>query len=96
VADHHEPLARRARDQLVEIGDVVEEVVVAARADPLAVTVAAQVGRDDVDALREPLGDLVPAETEIEEAVDENERRVARVVPLEQVIREPGRERELA
>lgn len=53
---------------------------------------AAKVGRDDVRSRTEPLGDLVPREREVEEAVDENERRVAGTVPLEDVVREPGRE----
>lgn len=98
MADEHEPLADDARDQIVEIGDVVEEVVVAAGADPVGLAMTAQVGGDDVDARSEPLRDLVPAEREIEETVDEDERclRGRWTVPFEDVVGEPRRERELA
>jgi hypothetical protein len=54
----------------------------------------AQIRRDDMRASRETFGDLSPAVREIEKAVNEDERRVAGAVPVEQVIREPSRERE--
>jgi hypothetical protein len=92
VADDHDALAGEPRDHVVEIGDVVEVVVVAARADPVAVAVAAQIGRDDVRV--EQRRDLVPAIREIEKAVDEDVGRVARRIPLEDVVGEPGGELE--
>jgi hypothetical protein len=51
-----------------------------------------------VDALGEALGDLVPREREVEEAVHEHERGVGArgAVPLEDVVREPGRQRDAA
>lgn len=96
MPDEHEPLAHDAWDQIVEIGAVIEEVVVATGADPVGVTVTAQIGRDDVRVLGEPVGDLAPAVAEIEKAMNEYERRVAGAVPVERVIREPGRERDPA
>jgi hypothetical protein len=69
-------------------------VVVAAGADPVGVAVAAYVDGDDVRAERGR--DLVPAVRVVEEAVDQDDRRVARRVPLEDVRAEPGGERELA
>jgi hypothetical protein len=97
VTDDDELLLRETWHQLVDVREVVEEVVVTAGTDPVRVAVTAQVGRDDMDALREPLGDLAPAVTEIEEAVDEQIRRVdrRRSVPFEDVIGEPARESEM-
>jgi hypothetical protein len=92
VADDHDALAREPRDHVVEIGDVVEVVVVAAGADPVAVAVAAQIRRDDVRV--EQRRDLVPAVGEIEKAVNEDVGRVARGIPLEDVVGEPGGELE--
>jgi hypothetical protein len=92
VADDDEPLTRDARDEVIDIGEVVEEVVVAAGADPVAIAVAAQIGRDDVDALRKVRGDLMPPVAEIEKPVEQEERRVARAVPFEDVVREPCRQ----
>jgi hypothetical protein len=94
VTDEHEPLARDARDEVVEVGAVVEEVVIAAGADPVGVAVTTQIGRDDVRVLGEAVGDLAPAVAEIEKAVNEDERRVAGTVPVERVIRQAGRERD--
>jgi hypothetical protein len=94
MTDEHEPLAHDARDERVEVGAVIEEVVVAARADPIGVAVPAQIRRDDVRASRDAFRDFSPAVREIEKAVNEDERRVAGAVPVEQVIREPSRERE--
>jgi hypothetical protein len=92
VTDEDEALAREPRDDLVEVGDVVEEVVVATWADPVAVTVPAQVGCDDVNVWREVLGERTKPVREIEKAVDENDRGLTRTVPLEDVVSEPGRE----
>jgi hypothetical protein len=96
VADEHEALARDSRDQRVEVRAVIEEVVVAAGTDPVAVAVAAKVDGDDVCARREALGDFAPAIREIEKAMDEDEGRVARTIPVEQVIRKASRKREPA
>src|SRR5262249_4811280 len=81
-------------DHAVEIGEVVEEVVVAAGADPVAVAVTAQIGRDHVAVLREPLGDRRPREREIREAMHEHEREVAGPVPVEDVVGQSRRERD--
>ena len=88
MTDDDEALARDARDEVIDVGEVIEEVVVAARADPVAVAMTAQIGRDDVAVLREPLADLEPAVAEIEEAVQQQERRVAGRIPIENVVRE--------
>jgi len=98
VTDEDEALADDARDQVVEVGGVVEEVVVAAGPDPVGVAVTAQVRRDDVDSRGETLGDLVPAEREVEEAMDEDERRLGGrgALPFEDVVGESRREREPA
>lgn len=92
MSDDNEPLARNARNEIVDVSEVIEEVVVAAGSDPIAITVTAQIGRDDVVPRGETLGDLVPAKAEIEKAVQQQERRVARRVPLEDVVRQPCRE----
>jgi hypothetical protein len=54
----------------------------------------AQIDGDDMRTGWERFGDLVPAISEIEKPVDEDERRRPGWVPLEKVIREPGRERD--
>jgi hypothetical protein len=69
-------------------------VVVAAGADPVAVTVAAKINSDHVRA--QERRDLVPAVREIEKAVDEYVRGVAWGVPLEYVIGQACRERDAA
>jgi hypothetical protein len=96
VTDEDEALAREPRDDFVEVGNVVEEVVVAAWTDPVAVTVAAQIGCDDVNVRREMLGECAPAVREIEEAVDEDDRRLAGGFPLEDVVRQPRGKRDAA
>ncbi len=94
VTNEHETFAREARDDFVEIRDVVEEVVVAAGTDPVAVTVTSQVGCDDVDVRSQFLGERAKTVSEIEEAVDEKDRRVTWRVPFEDVVGEARRERE--
>lgn len=91
MADDDEPLARNPRDQIIDIREVIEEVVVAALADPIAIAVTAQIRRDDVSMLRKVLADLVPAVAEIEKAMEQEERRVrpASGLPLVNVVREP-------
>lgn len=89
MTDDDEPLPRNTRDQIVDVGEVVEEVVIAARPDPIAIAMPSQIRRDDVTVRSKPLGDLVPAVAEIEEAMEEEERRVERRVPLANVVREP-------
>ena len=84
VSDERHARAPDLRDDLVQIGEVIGEVVVAAGADPVAVAVAAHVGRDDVEAGRERgLDHRLPAPRGVEKAVDEHDRMVA-VAPLEQ------------
>jgi len=91
---------RAPGDQVVEVREVVEEVVVAAGPDPVAVAVAAQVRGEHAPVHREPFRDRLPPAPEIREAVDEHEHAVAAIVPatapLDDVTGEPRREREVA
>ena len=71
-------------DQLRQVVDVVDHAVVRA-GDPLRVAVAAQVGREDVPVVAQPLGDPVPVAAVVAAAVHEHERRRALVAPVDVV-----------
>jgi hypothetical protein len=88
--DHLRP--RELRDDVVEIGDVVHEVVVAAGSDPRRVAVAALVRCDHVRMRRETLGDLAPPVPEVGEAVDEDVRQLTWCVPFERMRVDAGGE----
>ena len=98
VADQRHPRAADLADQVVEVGQVVDEVVVAARPDPVAVAVPAQVGRDEVEPAGEPgARGRRPAPRQVEESVQQDDGVVEGglvAAPLEDVIGEPGPERD--
>ena len=93
MTDHDEPVAGGRVGQIGDVVEVVEEVVVAPRPDPLAVAVPAQVGGDHVEAGRGQGGrDRREAPREIEEAVEAEEGGSPAAVPLEQVVAEAVRD----
>jgi hypothetical protein len=100
VADQRHARPGELADEVVDVGQVVDEVVIAARPDPVAVAVAAEVGCDEVEAPGQARGGGPgPPPGQIEEAVQENDRVVElRAVgpPLEDVVVEAGRERDPA
>ena len=88
MRDQRDAIAQRA-DHEGQIGGVVGEVVVAARADPVGVAVAAPVEREDVMAGG---GELrrhqVPGVRMLQESVEQQHDRPV-VAPLEQVVPQP-------
>ena len=87
-------LAREPRDHVVEIGDVVDEVVVAAGADPVAVAVAAQIGATTARARASRGATSCQPYARSRKPWTSTNVVSPRRVPLEDVVREPGRERE--
>ncbi len=92
VADQHHARSRQLPDHVIQIDDVIHEVVVAAGADPFAIAMPAEVGRDHVPVWREPLRHRVPGVREIREAVHEHERRRLGARPFEDVVAKTGGE----
>ena len=71
-------------DQLREIVDVAIHRIVAVRR-PLAIAVAAQVGRNDVPVGAQGLSHGVPVAAMVATAMHEQQRRRVRVTPLHEV-----------
>jgi hypothetical protein len=78
VTDDRQPAARRLAHQIVHVGQVVGEVVVAAGADAIRIAMAAQVGRHDVVRPGQPgLDHAREGPGEVEVAVQQQDRVVA-------------------
>lgn len=75
-------------DELGEVVDVAGHGV-AAVGRPLAVPVAAQIGRDDVPVMAQRLGDPIPVPAMVPAAMKEEQRRRAGVAPIHVVQAQP-------
>ena len=84
VADDGDLLDAERAQQLVDVERVVDHRVAAADR-PLRVAVAAQVGRDDVEVAPQILRDPVPVARVVAAAVDQQQRRLLRVAPVDVV-----------
>ena len=78
-------------DQLREVVDVAGHGVGAGRR-PLAIAMAAQVGRDDVPVVAQPLRHPVPIAAMVLAAVQQDQRRRVRVAPVDVMQPQPLRE----
>ena len=78
-------------DQLREVVDVGGHRIAAVRR-PLAVAMTAQIGREDVPVATQRRGDPVPVAAMIPPAMDEQQRRRARISPIDIVQPQPLRE----
>src|SRR3546814_7988349 len=75
---------RREVELMDELREVIDEAVhvILPIGRPGAVAMAAQVGRDDMIAVRQSFGDPVPASAMVATAVDEQQRRRRLVPPI--------------